>query len=168
MKITNVNSAVLAGSFSVTPNKNNQNIQAIGASGINCEPQMSRVDSLVLHQMPNINFSGRYNYGRDDLSPYDNYTGPRPPQIEIEKYKLSRQVDIDIANENYFSAIQGKIELAKICKNQGRDRDSYMLEESIRKLYKDLPTFQRAAAKAVIAGYNRDMAKYIDNDIKRY
>lgn len=168
MKITSVNSAVLAGSFSVPQNKNKQNIQAIGVAGINCEPQMSKVDSLVLHQMPNINFSGRYKYGRDDLSPYDNYVGPRPPQIELEKYYLSRQVDNDIANEDYLSAIKGKIELAQICKRQGCNKDSFMLEESIRKLYKDLPKYQRAEAKQAITDYNRDMGKYIDSDISRY
>lgn len=124
--------------------------------------------NILLAQMPNVSFGGRYNYGRDDLSAYDDYEGPQPPQIEIEKYKISKAVDESIENEDYLSAIKGKVKLAFICKKQGKESDSYILEESIRRLYKDLPRYQREEAKNVIRDYNYDMAQYIDEDIKRY
>lgn len=122
----------------------------------------------ALAQMPNVHFlSKHYNYGRDDFSAYDNYEGPQPPQIEIEKYSISRHVDQCIANENYLSAIDGKIKIARICRSQGKEHDAFMLENSIRRLYKDLPLYQREEAKSIISDYNHDMAKYIDQDIAR-
>ena len=122
----------------------------------------------ALSQMPNVNFGSRYNYGDDDLSPYSNYIGPQPPEIEIRKYNISKKVEADIRNEDYLSAIKGKLELAKICRLQDKEDDAYNLEESIRRLYKDLPKYQRPDAKEQIASYNEDMAYYIDEDIKRY
>ena len=123
---------------------------------------------FALSQMPNVNFGSRYNYGNDDLSAYEDYVGAQPPEIEIRKYNISKKVDADIKNEDYLSAIKGKLELAKICRLQDKDDDAYNLEESIRRLYKDLPKYQRADAKEEIANYNEDMAYYIDEDIKRY
>lgn len=124
--------------------------------------------NIALAQFSKVNFGSRYSYGDDDLSPYYEYDGPQPPQIEIEKYRISKAVDNFIKEEDYLSAIKGKIQLASICKNQGKDSDSYILEESVRRLYKDLPFYQRNEAKAVIRNYNHDMAAYIDEDIKRY
>lgn len=122
----------------------------------------------VLAQLPNVNFGAKRNYGRDDLSLYDTYSGPRPPEIEIKKYIITRQVDEHIEMEDYLSAIKGKIDLARICKSQGKDDDAFILEESIRRLYKDLPKYQKSEAKRAISTYNKDMAKYIDKDIERY
>jgi hypothetical protein len=118
---------------------------------------------MFFAQMPNVSF-GRYSYGKDDLEPYDLYKGPQPPDIEIDKFALSRQVENDIENENYLSAIEGKVEIAKICREQGKEKDAYLLEESIRKLYKELPKYQREEAREVLSDYNFDMAKYIDRD----
>ena len=124
--------------------------------------------SVALAQMPNVSFKSRhYNYGKDDFDAYDNYEGPQPPQIEIEKYHKSLAVQKHIDEENYLAAIQGKIELARICRKQGNERDAYMLENSIRDLYKDLPKYQRDQAKMIIGEYNYDMAKYIDFDINK-
>ena len=123
---------------------------------------------IVLAQFSKVNFCGNYNYGSDDLSAYDDYCGPQPPQIEIEKYRISKAVDKYIEEENYLSAIKGKIKLASICKSQGKENDAFILEESIRRLYKDLPRYQRNEAKDIIRSYNHDMAEYIDEDIKRY
>lgn len=120
-----------------------------------------------ISQMPNVSFSGRYHYGNDDLSEYDNYRGPQPPEIEIRKYRISCQVNNDINDENYLAAIKGKIELAQICHEQGKDSDAFLIEESIRKLYKDLPRYQKSEAKSAIQNYNYDMGKYIDQDIER-
>lgn len=132
------------------------------------EALQSVSSSVALSQMPNVSFSGKhYNYGQDDFSDYDNYSGPQPPQIELEKYQISRQVQEDIDDENYLSAISGKIKLARIVRKQGKERDAYLLENSIRDLYKDLPIYQRNEAKRIIAEYNHDMAKYIDDDIRR-
>lgn len=121
-----------------------------------------------LAQMPNVSFGSRYEYGHDDLSAYDNYRGPQPPEIEQRKYEISRKVDDDINNENYLSAIKGKIKLAEICHGQGKDDDAYMIEESIRKLYKGLPRYQKTEAKSEIRNYNYNMAEYIDKDIEKY
>jgi hypothetical protein len=130
-----------------------------------CKPKP--IDGNVFFaQMPNVSF-GRYSYGQDDLAPYNEYEGPQPPDIEIDKFALTKQVKKDIEEENYLSAIEGKIEIAKICKEQGKDSDAYLLEESIRKLYKELPKYQRAEAKEVISDYNSDMAKYIDRDTQK-
>lgn len=122
----------------------------------------------VLSQMPNVSFGAKRNYGKDSLDAYNNYSGPTPPEIEVKKYIITRQVSEHIENEDYLSAIKGKLLLAEICKEQGKDGDAFILEESVRKLYKDLPKYQRAEAKSEIAGYNEDMAEYIDRDINRF
>ena len=119
----------------------------------------------ILSQLPNISF--KRNYSGDDLSPYYDYTGSTPPEIEIEKFNISKEVQYSIDNEDYISAIQGKIELAKICHSQGEERDAYMLECSIRDLYSCLPSSNRSTAKGIIYKYNKDMAIYIDDDIKK-
>ncbi len=141
------------------------NKQAIASSP---QKPVSVPANIALAQFSKVNFGGRYNYGRDDLSAYYEYDGPKPPQIEIKKYQISKEVDKFIEEEDYLSAIKGKIQLASICKEQGKDSDAYILEESVRRLYKDLPFYQKSEAKEVISDYNFDMAAYIDEDIKRY
>lgn len=124
--------------------------------------------NILLAQLPKVSFGGRYNYGSDDLSPYDDYDGPQPPLIEIRKYRISKAVQDYIKEEDYLSAIKGKLELASICRDQGKECDTFILEESIRRLYKDLPIYQREEAKDAIRAYNYDMAEYIDEDIKGF
>ena len=132
------------------------------------EIHQSVFGAIALAQMPNVSFGNKhFNYGKDNFDAYDNYQGPPPPQIEIEKYRKSLEVQKNIDEENYLAAIQGKIELARICRKQGNEKDAFMLENSIRDLYKDLPKYQRDQAKMMIGDYNHDMAKYIDIDINR-
>jgi len=142
---------------------------SLGAEMTSAPNKVSELPSFstvsMLSQMPNVSFKG-YNYKKDNLSAYDNYSGPTPPAIEQKKYRISVQVQEDIENENYLAAIKGKIELAKICKSQGKESDAYILEESVRDLYSDLPKYQRNSAKSIIRSYNRDMADYIDDDIR--
>jgi hypothetical protein len=118
----------------------------------------------LLAQMPYIYF-GKIDYNAESLDISDEYRGPQSPDVEINKFAIAKQVDKDIQNENYLAAIEGKIELARICKNQGKDKDAYRLEESVRRLYKGLPKYQKKDALETIADYNEDMAKYIEKDI---
>jgi len=64
--------------------------------------------SVVLAQHPNVSFGAR----RDSLDAWENYEGSNPPAIEQYKYQLSAKVKEDIDNENYLSALEGKLELA--------------------------------------------------------
>lgn len=122
-----------------------------------------------LAQMPNVSFgnSAGFNYGHDDLSRYDEYIGPPPPEDEVTKLKLSKQAVTAIEKQDYLSAIDLKIQVAGICKKQGLERDAFILEEGIRRLYRDLPLYLREQAKGLIGKYNQDMAKYIEADIKK-
>lgn len=106
----------------------------------------------ILAQFSRISFKG------EDLSAYDSYRGEKPPAIEIEKYHLSRQVEQLIEEERYAEAISLKLELARICKGQGKERDAFMLERGIESYYSKIPESQRAAVKAEIAEYNQEMA----------
>lgn len=167
MRVASIDSVVLTS----TPlrKKTECNTQMEFAQNNESTPQLSKFSTVsFLSQMPNINFKGRYNYGKDDLSDYNNYSGPQPPELEIKKYRISCKVDNAIAEDNYLEAIKGKLELAKICRWQGKERDTFILEESIRRLYKDLPRYQRGEAKSAIRPYNEDMANYIDKDILNY
>ena len=132
--------------------------------------QLPAVSSLsALSQLPNVSFTAKKrNYGRDNFDPYYSYRGPQPPEIEMQKFNLSERIQQDIDDEDYLSAIKGKIILAKVCKSQDKEEDAFMLEESIRRLYKDLPKYQKQDAKDAIKEYNADMAKQIDKDIERY
>ena len=151
-----------ASSLSLKKSSNHSDSASVAHEG--CKLNNTPV-SVVLAQMPNVSFGAKhYNYGKDDFTPYDEYDGPTPPQIEMEKYRRSIQIQKDIDDENYLAAIRGKIELARICRSQGKEDDAYMLENSIRELYKDLPRYQREDAKSIISQYNHDMAKYIDKD----
>lgn len=165
MKIQAINSSI--SSVYQTNLRSNKNVSANEKMQSNGALQ-SVSGSVALAQMPNVNFmSNHFNYGKDNFDAYDNYEGPQPPQIEIEKYRKSIEVQKHIDEENYLAAISGKIDLARICRKQGNERDAYMLENSIRELYKDLPKYQRDQAKMIISDYNHDMAKYIDIDINR-
>ena len=169
MSIGNVSSIVL---FS-TPLKKKIDSQVSSSNEIvRANQTITKLPSFstvaVISQMPNVNFGAKkYNYGKDDFSPYDTYQGPTPPEIELQKYRISRAVESYIEEDNYLEAIKGKLSLAKICQNQGKSGDAFILEESIRRLYKDLPRYQRNDAKAYISSYNSDMAKYIDQDIEK-
>ena len=126
--------------------------------------QLKSVSSaVILSQLGNVSFKG--DYGRDDLSAYENYDGPLPPDIEVEKYKRSVKVQEAIDEGRYLDAIQGKISLARIVRRQGKERDAFLLETSIRELYKCLPLSQKAQARNIISTYNIDMAAHIDEDI---
>lgn len=144
-------------------------VQTVGQNPI--EKLASVPTSKVLAQMGNVSFTSRYKYGKDDFSAYGEWTrnhpGGTPPDIEIGKYRASLKVQEYIDNEDYLSAIKGKLRLAEINKKQGNDEDAFLLEEGIRKLYKDLPKYQKEEAKVEISKYNSDMAKYIDEDIKK-
>lgn len=168
MKINSVGLGVLDS----TPLKKKSEFSNLLASRNVASNSVTELASLptvaIASQFPNVNFGAKRNYGSDDMSSYENYYGPQPPAIEIKKYALSKQIAEYIENEDYLSAIKSKVDLASICREQGKDRDAFILEESIRKLYKDLPKYQKPEAKDAIRPYNNDMARYIDKDIERY
>lgn len=148
----------------------NQSTRAMFISSENLSPQanLSSVPSkIALAQMSNVSFGNKYNYGQDNLSSYINYSGPKPPNIEVHKYNISTEIAAAIENEDYLTAIKGKIALAQICKSQAKERDAFILEEGVKRLYKDLPKYLKEQAKTVIGKYNSDMAKYIEEDIKK-
>lgn len=113
--------------------------------------------------MPNVNFGAK----KDDLSAYYDYNGDSIPHIEMEKYRISEVVNEALGRDDYLTAIKGKARIAQICKSQGKEDDAFMLEESIRGLYSEMPYSQRNSAKNIISSYNKDMADYIDEDILR-
>lgn len=123
--------------------------------------------SKVLSQMGNVSFTSHYNYGQDDFSPWSDWVrnnpGANPPMEEVAKYRASRQAQEYIDNEDYLSAIRVKLNIARRCYGH----DAFLLEESVRRLYRDLPKYQKAEAREMIADYNSDMAKYIEEDIKK-
>lgn len=109
------------------------------------------------------------NYKEDSLSAYLNYQGGPIPQIEMDKYHLSCESVEAQKRHDFLRVVQLKLELAKICKSQpGKEGDAYILEEGIRKAYIILSAADKKKAKVMISEYNSDMAKYIDEDIKRY
>lgn len=115
----------------------------------------------VLCQFPNISF-GKLE---DDLSKYQNYDGGMTSEIELEKFAISKQVAQSIEYKDYFSAIKGKIDLARICREQGKEEDCYFLEQGIRRLYAKMPESERYNAWALIYYYNNNMARFIEKDI---
>lgn len=122
---------------------------------------ISAVSRNVLFQLPNISF-GKL---KEDLADYHYYTGEMPSKIEQDKYAITAQVKCDIDNEDYLSAITGKIELANICRKQGKHRDCFLLEQGIRRLYAQLPEADKKEAWVKIYQYNDDMARFIEKDI---
>ena len=120
---------------------------------------------MYLAQMPNVSFKG--NDIDDNLNAYNNYSGGPIPAIEMDKYSISVRVNNAIESGDYIEAIKGKIALSRICKNQGKETDAFMLEEGIRRLYTKLEGDEKTVAKYEIRRYNKDMADYIDEDVKK-
>ena len=146
-KAANLKAATKSLSNSATTNVNAQNLKTVSAN-------------QILSQMPNVSFKA---YEPDDLSAYENYKGTTPPDIEREKYERSCRVADDIENGRYVSAIGGKIALARICHNQGEEREAYMLEQGIKQLYKEIPDkIDKGTAKILIGEFNPEMAEYLD------
>lgn len=115
----------------------------------------------VLCQFPNISF-GKLE---DDLSKYQNYNGTLAPEIELEKFAISKRVATSVESGDYLSAIKGKIELAQICREQGKYEDCFFLEQGIRKIYSQMSASQKQEAWPEIYNYNNDMARFIEKDI---
>ena len=164
MKVGCVNAPV----FGATPiRKNSEQNCVVNTNDTRQIKDLSSCPTLLfLAQMPKTSFSSSRHYPNDDLSMYDKYNGDIIPDIEIKKYDISKDVKNHIENEDFLSAIKGKLELAQICKSQKKESDAFYLEESIRILYDGLPKYQKQEAKDAIRKYNYDMALYIDQDIE--
>ncbi|MBQ8635655.1 hypothetical protein IJ425_05840 [bacterium] len=125
-----------------------------------------------LPHYPLLNFEGyrKRHVENGNLNGYERFgqefPGATPPAIEQEKFRLSMRAEEQISDENYLEAIKTKITIADICRQQGNQRDTFLLEQTTRQLYAALPKYQKEEAKGIIAEYNEDMAKYIDEDIK--
>lgn len=115
----------------------------------------------VLFQFSNISF-GKLE---DNLSKYRNYDGDMAPEIELEKFAISKQVATNIESGDYLSAIKGKIKLAQICREQGKHEDCFFLEQGIRRIYAQMSASQRQEVWPEIYNYNNDMARFIEKDI---
>ena len=110
--------------------------------------------------MPNVSFGIN-----NDLKAYHDYEGPTPPGIEMSKYFISCGVQDAIDKGDYLTAIDGKIKLATICRNQGKENDSFMLEQGMKELYQEIDdTEEKAIAKSIIGKYNPEMAEYLDKE----
>lgn len=107
------------------------------------------------------------NYQTDSLQAYEEYNGDTIPLIEQKKYQITLKVQKAQSELNFLEVIKYKIQLAQICQEQNKSKDAYMLEEGIRSAYAMLSDFEKNQAKSIIADYNYDMARYIDQDINR-
>ena len=105
----------------------------------------------ALSQMPNVKFGN--HYGGDDLSAYDNYFGPEPPDIEKRKYQISVETDRAIRNGDYLTGVKNKVYLADICRAQGKYDDADKLMAGARLLAEDVPAYQREEAWKAINSY---------------
>lgn len=63
-----------------------------------------------------------------DLSKYYNYRGGPIPQIEMRKYQMTCNASYLIGYGLYKDAEKELLEIAKICRNQNKKRDAYLLE----------------------------------------
>ena len=84
---------------------------------------------------PKANFRPAFNgYKGDDLSAYDNYNGKKPPRIEEYKYERSVEAQQHIERGEYTQAANIKLELAQICKGQGKFDDADKLIAGAKEL----------------------------------
>ena len=166
MKVKSINpifssNCVLKDTFS----QNKQTIQKQTTFN-NTKGTLSIPTNIALAQRANVSFKNDY-YG-SNMSAYAGHDSSKPiPPIEIEKYELSSKIGLLIHDGKLLEALLCKVSLASICKSQRKERDAFLLEESIRRLYKDIPYDHKRIAKERIRAYNKDMAKYIDEDIKK-
>jgi hypothetical protein len=84
---------------------------------------------------PKSNFRPSFTaYEGDDLSPYDNYRGEKPPRLEEYKYERSVEAQRHIERGEYAQAANIKLELAQICKGQGKFEDADKLVAGAKEL----------------------------------
>jgi len=166
MKITSVTPLISRNNFAIqkcTKPRKEINETSFGTTNLN---------NLPSYQLINFNAHSKRIVPNGDLSAYTEYqgdiSGKKPPEIEEYKFNLSMQAEEYISEENYLEAIRTKIAIAEICRAQGKQRDTHLLEQTTRELYVALPKYQKQEAKDIIALYNEDMAKYIDQDVAPY
>ena len=111
-----------------------------------------------------LNFAGRNHHKNTNPIEHKSIEST-PPELEIKKYNISKDVQRYIENEDYLSAIKGKLKLAEICRSQKKKEDTFYLEDSIKRLYNELPKYQKNEAKDLIRTYSKDMVTHIDRDI---
>jgi len=84
------------------------------------------------------------------LKEYLNYSGSGPiPSIERKKYVLTEKMEDARAREDYEEIIRLAEELADICRCQGKESDTYLLEHEAfrytqKKIYRDAGVSVRA------------------------
>lgn len=78
-----------------------------------------------------------------DLAPYNEVQNVSIPEIEREKYRLTLAAKEHIQREEYEEAANTLAENAFICRNQGKERDAYLLEHKAF-LCRQMSIYQRA------------------------
>ena len=106
----------------------------------------------ALSQMPNISFGKSKTLSAND-------------EIEIQKQLLTDIAERDLKSGRKVEALEKKLQIAKLCKEQGQEYNAFLLEDGVRDLYKNMRPYERDSAIEAIRKYNPDMAENIDKDI---
>ena len=69
-----------------------------------------------------------------DYSAYNNYEGGPIPEIEQVKYHKTRLADELEKLEKYAEAAEEWFDIARICRQQGKERDAYLCDTTAHKL----------------------------------
>jgi len=137
---------------------NTQNLSVVEG----CLSNKSVNAATVLAQMPNVSFCGEF--ARDYIKACRLPDGKMPSSTEMKKYTLSLEVNRDMANRDYLSALLGKVAIANVTKGEGSNiiglRDD--IDREIIDLYAKLPQRQRVLARAAIIAYSDDLKESID------
>ena len=85
---------------------------------------------------------------------------------ELRKAHLTYSADKAEQQKEYLQAIRYRIRIANILAKQGKQRDQYLVEQSIRNTYKQLERYDKAKIEDEILEYNPDVIWDLVDSIK--
>ena len=77
---------------------------------------------------------------------------------EVKKLRLTESANRKFDSGDFVGAVKDKIEIANILKEQGKEKDKFLTEEGIRRIYSLADNKERFQIEKIVENYNPEMA----------
>ena len=89
----------------------------------------------------------------------ENYFTDLSKSLEVKKMRLTQASNWKIEKGEFVEAVKDKLEIANILKKQQKEKDKFLTEEGIRKIYTKADYMAKSLIEKLVATNNPDMAK---------
>ncbi len=103
-------------------------------------------------------FLGREYYGSSIYTVNTNYYTDLRLSREVKKLRLTESANRKFDSGDFVGAVKDKIEIANILKEQGKEKDKFLTEEGIRRIYSLADNKERFQIEKIVENYNPEMA----------